>query len=115
MRIVSTIGTSSVVHDGTTYSAESDGTFVVPEEIGRELTGFPIWLEEWQAQERDRAAQRETDTNADRQAERIRALEEQVAELRELVVKPKRVRRTKAEIEADAATEIEADDVADDE
>lgn len=84
MRIASmTTGTHTVTHDGVTYEAGEDGIFEVPEHVGLELTDFANWLPEYEADAQAAAEQAERDTDVQRQADRIAALEADVAELRE--------------------------------
>lgn len=85
MRIVSTIDAAEVVHDGETFRADDDGIFEVPEPVGQYLTGFPVWLTEWQARAIEDAAQADRDTDAVLQARRIKALEDRVDELTGIV------------------------------
>lgn len=105
MRIASTIDAREVTHEGVTYTADESGVFEVPEQVGDYLTGFAVWLTEWQARDIEIAAARAEDTDASRMAVRIAELERQVAELQAAAAKP--ARRSRAKANADDATDDE--------
>lgn len=75
MRITSTIGAATVVHDGETYTADDNGIVEVPERVGEELTGFPIWLPEHEAAALVAAEQAAADNDVARLSARVAELE----------------------------------------
>lgn len=117
MRIVSNIDSDKIVYGETVYKASPDGTFEVPEEVGRDLTAYPHWDLEWVAQAREIQRQREEDADPSATGRRVRELEARVVELEKLLAKPKRTRRPRAESPQaiDEPDDDEADDTADDE
>ena len=82
MRIASTIGATSVNHDGVDYEADEDGTFEVPEAVGLALVRFPEWLREHEALDLKLAAEAEAAKDPDQVAARLAALEADNAALR---------------------------------
>lgn len=120
MRIVSTIeDATEVAYGDVVYKASEDGTFDVPEEVGRELTGFPNFDEEWVARDRELARVHAEESDSVLQARKLREMEERLAVVEGLLAQAaapaKRTRRTKAEMEADAADEADAEpDASDD-
>jgi hypothetical protein len=75
MRIVSTIGASAFNHDDVDYTADADGTFEVPEEVGNTLVGFDIWQREYEAVDAALAEQAVHNSDPSVQAARISELE----------------------------------------
>ena len=75
MRIASTSGADTVVHDGETYTADDDGIVEVPQHVGEELTAFPDWLPEHVAADRAAAEKAAADNDITRLAARVAELE----------------------------------------
>jgi hypothetical protein len=75
MRITSTTNASAVQHEGTTYTADDDGIFEVPQHVGEELTGFPDWPPEHEAAAIAAEEQRAQDNDVTRLAARVAELE----------------------------------------
>lgn len=101
MRITSTTGAISVQHDGVTYEAADDGVFDVPEPVGNDLTTFPQWLPEYEAQAIAAAEQAAADSDITRLAARVAELEAWRASLEDDTAddaepKPKRAPRKPA-------------------
>jgi hypothetical protein len=88
MRIVSTIGATSTSHDGHDYTPDGDGTFEVPEHVGATLIAFPHWQREYEALDERIATETANSTDPQLQADRIAALEAQVAELQAAATEP---------------------------
>ena len=82
MRIASTIGATSVNHDGVEYLPDEDGTFEVPEAVGLELVRFSHWLREHEALDLKLAAEAEASKDPEQVASRLAALEADNAALR---------------------------------
>jgi hypothetical protein len=87
MRIASTIGATSVQHDGIDYEAGEDGLFEVPQAVGEELVRFDIWETETAAAKAAADAQHEANLDPENLAGRVADLEADVEELRGTVAK----------------------------
>lgn len=75
MRIASTIGATSVQHDGVDYEAGDDGMFEVPQEVGEQLVRFSEWVPETAHVEAQAATKRAADLDPENIAERLELLE----------------------------------------
>jgi hypothetical protein len=75
MRIASTIGATSVQHDGVDYEAGDDGMFEVPQQVGEQLVRFSEWEPETAHVEAQNAAQRAADLDPENVVSRLEALE----------------------------------------
>lgn len=85
MRIASTIGATSLSHDGETYDPDEQGLFEVPQHVGEHLTRFEHWIPESAAVD-ERIAQEERDRlDPVRHQERIEQLERDHADMLELI------------------------------
>lgn len=103
MRITSTIGATKVSHDGETYTADDNGVLEVPQDVGEELTDFPIWLPEHVAAERASAERAAADNDVVRLAARVAELEAWRAEQE----KPKRRGRKPTDESTDDSADSE--------
>ncbi len=81
MKIVSTIGATTVAAHGDTYQVGKDGTFDVPDHVARDLTVFPQWEDEQQHAARVLVEKARRDKDPATLLDRVAALEEIVARL----------------------------------
>lgn len=81
MRIASTIGATSLHHDGVDYTPDERGMFEVPQHAGEHLTNFPHWVTEADAVDQRNADAEQDRLDVSQHADRIATLEVAVAGL----------------------------------
>lgn len=85
MRIASTIGATSLAHDGVTYEPDEAGLFEVPQHVGEALTGFPHWVPESAAVDEQLAREASDRLDPALNEERIARLEQDRADLLDML------------------------------
>ncbi len=84
MRIASTIGATSLQHEGVDYEADESGMFDVPEPVGETLVRFPHFQREYEYLADREAEQAEKDVDPKLQASRIASIEQHLADAKRL-------------------------------